>query len=127
MNYSSRHKEFASTLNIRYNINQQDVLDHPENYLGPNYKELLNYWFYWDSLSEERRNVYWNRFWSLNSETRKKAHSTAEELAKEVIDPRFVDYLYIREKELIASHLYIERGIPFTYLPLILDTPTMLI
>jgi hypothetical protein len=121
MNYSEHHKRFASHLNEYYNINIQDVLDHPENYLGLNYKEVLNYWFYWDSLSEERRNVYWNRVDSLDLETWSKAHSTAIELVGEVIDPRILDYLYIREKELIASHLYIERGIPFTHLPLIFD------
>jgi hypothetical protein len=121
MNYSERHKRFASNLNCDHNINQQDVLDHPENYLGPNYKELLNYWFYRDSLSVEQWGVYLDRIYSLNSETLKKAHSTAIELAKEVIDPRFVECLYTIEQELIASHLYIERGIPFTILPLIFD------
>jgi hypothetical protein len=117
MIYSECHKEVASRLNRYHNINIQDVLDHPENYLGPNYKELLNYWFYWYSLSSEQWDVYWDMEDSLHYETRKKA----EELAKEVIDPRFVNYLYPIELELIASHLYIERGIPFTCLPLIFD------
>jgi hypothetical protein len=121
MNYSKIHKWFASNLKYIRNINEQDVLDHPENYLGLNYKEVPNYWFYWDSLSEERRNVYWNRVDSLDLETWSKAHSTAIELAKEVIDPRFVDYIWVGELELIASHFYIERGIPFTFLPLIID------
>jgi hypothetical protein len=121
MNYSSHHKRFASRLNRYHNINIQDVLDHSENYLGPNYKEVFNLWFYEESLSEERRNVYWNRVDSLDYETLTKADSTAEELAKEVIDPRFVDYLSIITLELIASHLYIERGIPFTILPLIFN------
>jgi hypothetical protein len=121
MNYSKTHKRFASYLNRFYNINEQDVLEHSENYLGPNYKELLNYWFYRDSLSAKQWNVYWDRVDSLNNETLKKAHSTAEELAKEVIDPRFVDYIWVLDEELIASHLYIERGIPFTFLPLSID------
>jgi hypothetical protein len=121
MNYSERHKRFASDLNRYHNINEQDVLDHPENYLGPNYKEVLNLWFYRDSLSGEQWEVYMNRFWSLNFETLNKARSTAEELAKEVIDPRFFKHIGIGELELIASHLYIERGIPFTFLSLIFD------
>jgi hypothetical protein len=121
MNYSKIHKWFASHLNFYHNINKQDVLDNLENYLGPNYKELLNLWFYWDSLSSEQIDVYWNFIWSLDYETLTKADSTAEELAKEVIDPRFVKYLGNITRELIASHLYIERGIPFTFLPLIID------
>ena len=121
MNYSKRHKWFASNLKYIRNINEQDVLDHPENYHGPNYKEVLNYWFYLDSLSKEQRNVYWNRKNSLDIETLNKARSIAIELAKEVIDSRIVKYIGIGELELIAAHLFIERGIPFTYLPLIFD------
>jgi hypothetical protein len=121
MNYSKSHKEFASRLNYIHNINEQDGLEHPENYLGPNYKEVLNYWFYRDSLSSEQWDVYRNRFWSLNSETRKKALSTATKIAKEVIDPRFVDYLYEENYEIVAAHLYLERNIPFTFLPWIFE------
>jgi hypothetical protein len=121
MNYSKTHKWFASQLNRYHIINEQDVLNNPENYLGPNYKELLNYWFYWDSLSKEQRNVYQNRKNSLDTQTWYYSSSIAIELAKEVIDPRFVNCLYLIEWELISSHLYIERGIPFTYLPLIFN------
>jgi hypothetical protein len=121
MNYSKIHKWFASLFKYFPNTNEQDVLNNPENYLGPNYKEVLNYWFYCESLSYEQWNVYCNRFRILDVETRHKARSTAIELAKEVIDPRFVECLYTIEQELIASHLFIERGIPFTFLPLIFD------
>jgi hypothetical protein len=119
---------FASNLNYFHNINKQDVLDHPEKYLGPNYKEVLNFWFYRESLSVkqwkvywDKWKVYWDRLYSLDIETRTKANSTAIELAKEVIDSRFVDYIEALELELIASHLFIERGIPFIFLPLIFD------
>jgi hypothetical protein len=62
MNYSERHKRFASNLNDYYNINQQDILDHPENYLGPNYKEVLNYWFSLRSILFESGLLI--RFWN---------------------------------------------------------------
>jgi hypothetical protein len=121
MNYSESHKRFASRLNYIHNINEQDGLEHPENYLGPNYKELLNYWFYRDSLSAKQWNVYWDRVASLDNETLTKARSIAIELAGEVVDRRFVDYISVEILELIASHLFIERGILFTNLPLIFD------
>jgi hypothetical protein len=121
MIYSKSHKGFASQLNRYHSINEQDVLDHPENYLGPNYKEVLNFWFYRDSLSAKQLNVYWDRVDSIDVKTWNKARSIAIELAKEVIDPRFVNNLPCDELELIASHLYIERGIPFTFLSLIFD------
>jgi hypothetical protein len=62
MNYSERHKGFANSLTLYYSINKQDVLDYPEKYLGPNYKEVLNWWFYCDSLSHEQLVVYWSRW-----------------------------------------------------------------
>jgi len=121
MNYSSFHKDFASELNRRYNIKEQDVLEHPEKYLGPNYKEVLNFKFYWDNLSDELWYVYRDRRVKLNEQTRNGAEELAIKLASEVIDPRFVDSLYFEELELVASHLYIERNIPLTFLPLFFD------
>jgi hypothetical protein len=87
MNYSRYHKRFASNLSRYHNINEQDVLDHPENYLGPNYKEVLNYWFYCESLNSKHWTVYKNRFLALDVETNYNARSAAEELVREVIDP----------------------------------------
>jgi hypothetical protein len=121
MNYSKRHKWVASVFNHFPNINERDVLNYPQNYLGPNYKSVLNYWFYLESLSYIQERMYPDRFLSFNPETWNEVFLTSKELTKEVIDPRFVDYLYPIELELIASHLYIERGIPFTFLPLIID------
>jgi hypothetical protein len=117
MNYSKRHKNFASNLNFRLNIHEQDVLEYPEQYLGPNYKEILNFWFYWDSLSDKQQNVYCRRIAQLDPEVLFKAR----ELAKEVIKPIFIYYLWTVEYEIFASHLYLERNIPFTFLPLIFD------
>ena len=89
--------------------------------MGPNYREVLNYWFYWESLCGGQKIVYWERWWALDGGTHDKANKIARELAKEVIDPRFVDYLGEMTLELISAHLYIERNIPFTFLPLIFD------
>ncbi len=113
MKISSFHKHFANNLNLFFNIPKQNVLDHPEAYLGPNYRDLLNFWLYWESLSFEQKNVYWNRYWVLDEETRK--------LSSEVIDKRFVFLLSSIDLELIASHLYIERCIPFTFLHVLKD------
>jgi hypothetical protein len=121
MNYSYYHKAFTNRLNYHYDINKQDVLDHPENYLGPNYKELLNFWFYWDSLSDEKKNVFNGRLLEIEDEAWRKARALAKKLAKEVIDPRFVDFYNVLDCEIIAAHLYLERNIPFTILPLLFD------
>jgi hypothetical protein len=122
MNYSYYLTGFAKSLNCYYNINKQDVLDHPENYLGPNYKELLNYWFYRESWGIEQREVYYNRWYELSVENRNKAAEIAIKLASEVIDHRFVVQRFTYEElEIFSAHLYLERGIPFTFLPLLFD------
>jgi hypothetical protein len=118
MNYSKHHTWFADDLTEYYSINEQDVLDFPENYLGPNYKEVLNFWFYKDSLTRERLDIYSKSYWEIDRQTRKESRKIAIETASEVIDTRFVDYLWAVECEIIAAHLYLERNIPFTFLPL---------
>jgi hypothetical protein len=45
MNYSKIHQDFAER------VDDNKVLEYPENYLGPNYETVLNYWWYLDSLS----------------------------------------------------------------------------
>jgi hypothetical protein len=122
MNYSGRYNLFANCLNWKYDINKQDVLEHPEKYLGPNYKELLNYWFYRDSWSLKRWKVYSDKRSKLDLRIFIEGCKMAKELALEVIDPRFINFLRNSEdSELIAAHLYLERNIPFTFLPLNFD------
>jgi len=121
MNYSRSHLWFAWRLSFYHNFNKQDVLENPEKYLGPNYKEVLNYWFYRGSWSEEQRlvyrDVYSERIEKLDYNSRK----ISEELCKEVIDHKLCELCSPIEKEIIAAHLYIERRIPFTFMPVIMD------
>jgi|688.fasta_scaffold14770_13 hypothetical protein len=36
-------------------------INNPEEYFGPNYRALLNFWLYWESLSWEQRVQYERR------------------------------------------------------------------
>jgi hypothetical protein len=65
--------------------------------------------------------VYLDRRDKLGKEARIKAYNTAEKLASEVIDSRFVKFLDERSSEIISAHLYLEQGLSFTFLPLIID------
>ena len=60
---------FQRSISYTLGIEQQDVLEHPEKYLGPNYKELLNFWVYWHSLSAEQIEAYVDRSWYLVGQT----------------------------------------------------------
>jgi hypothetical protein len=45
---SRSHRRFALCLE------DQTALEYPEDFLGPNWKDVLNFWIYLDTLSEEQ-------------------------------------------------------------------------
>jgi hypothetical protein len=46
MNYSKAHQNFSSELQ------KPEALTNPQNFLGPNYETVLNFWWTMDSLTE---------------------------------------------------------------------------
>lgn len=49
MNYSKIHSHIAE-----YDaIDREEILNKPENYFGPNYQTVLNFWWFVESLQEE--------------------------------------------------------------------------
>jgi hypothetical protein len=56
---SKIHKRFLESLN------NPRVLENPEEFLGPNYKEVLNFWLILDELSEEQLRVVKERYWAF--------------------------------------------------------------
>jgi hypothetical protein len=54
MKISRIHQRFADRLQFQYSISKQEVLNHPEKYLGSNYKLVINFWLYLDTLSEDQ-------------------------------------------------------------------------
>jgi hypothetical protein len=51
MKISKTHQRFADQLN------NQRALSHPDEFLGTNWKEVLNFWLYLDTLSDEQLNI----------------------------------------------------------------------
>ncbi len=45
MKISTTHQRFVRILS------NQRALEHPEEFLGPNWKDILNFWLYLDTLS----------------------------------------------------------------------------
>jgi len=111
----------ARCISYKFGIEQQDVLEHPEKYLGPNYKELFNFWVYWDSLSSEQLEAYVDRSWYLVGQTFRGEFNIEAKFFSEVIGICITNNLSNIDCEIIAAHLYLERNIPFTFLPLIFD------
>jgi hypothetical protein len=83
MTYSKIHKRFSERLE------QPDVLTNPEKYLGPNWEDVLNFWIYLDTLSDQEREEMWRRYQALNCNVRKSARIAARDAADDVVDVGF--------------------------------------
>jgi hypothetical protein len=59
MKISKAHRTFAIII-------KHDVLIHPENYLGPNWEDVINFWLYLDTLTEEQLKTVRKRNGSLS-------------------------------------------------------------
>jgi hypothetical protein len=119
MTYSKTHKRFADR------PNNQRALEHPEEFLGVNYKDVLNFWWYLECLSEEQRKIVWERYQALGYEVRDAAWNAAQGAAYDAVQNSVA---YAAEYaaayatyELIGSHRLLEQGKSLTFLPLFLD------
>jgi hypothetical protein len=90
MTYSKIHKRFSKRLN------KPEALTNPEKYLGPNYQDVLNFWFYIEGLSDkekgEMNDLYWDLAdWDLDDNVYYSAWVAAKNAAPEVIGVEFSD------------------------------------
>jgi hypothetical protein len=71
MTYSKTHKRFVSR------PSRARALEHPEEFLGVNYKDVLNFWWFLDGLSEDQWKIVWERYQALGYEVRGAAWKAA--------------------------------------------------
>jgi hypothetical protein len=125
MTYSKIHQKFSEVLN------NPEALTDPEKYLGPNYQDVLNFWIYLDSLSDEEREEMWQRYCALDGNVRISARIASRDAAEEVVGWEFrveaFDAAYDitgwavfsrATVELIAHHKLIDQNKTPTFLPL---------
>jgi hypothetical protein len=60
MKISKTHQRFVDILGT------QRALEYPEEFLGPNWKDVLNFWLYLDTLSLEQFEIVDSRYWTLD-------------------------------------------------------------
>lgn len=134
MNYSNSH------LMLSENLNCPDVLTDPQDFLGPNYKTVLNFWTHLDNLTEEQFNVVIERYLNhkLNLSARIDSFERAEKETLNIIGSDFTtcaynaatyaidnDALFVARDmsgsatlELIGMHKLFEQGNSLTFVPL---------
>jgi hypothetical protein len=129
-NISKSHKLFSEYLN------NPRVLTNPEEFLGPNYEEVLNFWLILEELSEEQLRVVNERYWAFFDETRsewRKATDLVCEASEKVVGWNYAHYAswaalvvtkssaaYWATRELIGMHLILEQQ-PLTFFEMILE------
>jgi hypothetical protein len=122
MKISKTHQRFANR------IHNQRALRHPDEFLGPNWKDVLNFWLYLDTLSPAQlpNNDNDNELADL-ADSLKFCEGAAEETIGE--DNYYEAYWapphgFVTRRattELIASHKILEQGKPLTFVPLFMD------
>ena len=120
MNYSKSHQHFANRLN------NPEALTNPENFLGPNYETVLNFWKWIDSLSVEQWDVVADRYRNLDPAAWYAARSAAWYAARDAAwyaAGNAAGYAagyaaWYATYELIGMHILLEQGKKLTFVPL---------
>ena len=75
MNYSKAHQNFSNRLQ------KPEALTNPQNFLGPNYETVLNFWWFMDGLSPDQWNEVARRYRALDNAARIAARDAARSAA----------------------------------------------
>jgi hypothetical protein len=71
MNYSKAHQNFSN------HLQNPEALTNPQNFLGPNYETVLNFWWFMDGLTEDQWNEVARRYRALDPAARYAAWNAA--------------------------------------------------
>jgi hypothetical protein len=133
MKTSKAHQRFAESFQNR--LTYQRVLDHPEEFLGPNWKDVLNFWLFLDTLSEEQWRIVEDRYWELDCSARCAAQNAAwdAKVAWDALDaaawaaalsatPSSAAWAAGNATaELIGSHILLSQNKSLTFRPMFLN------
>jgi hypothetical protein len=125
MKISKTHQKFSKELK------EPRALTNPEDFLGPNWKDVINFWLYVDTLSWDQKRKISDRYWTLDEDVRSSAYDASWDAAKDVVGCVVVNstwhaainvaswYIFgYATDELIAHHKLLEQGKSPTFLPL---------
>ena len=127
MKISKPHQRFANRLS------NQRALSHPDEFLGPNWKEVLNFWIYLDTLSLEQFLIASERIFNLGAVVQKSAADLARSAALKTITDFDVHIAFSAARnhsggafgyatcELIGSHNLLENGHSLVFTDLIIS------
>ena len=79
MKISQTHQRFS------YRLKEPRALTNPEDFLGPNWEDVINFWIYIDTLSEDEKIRMENRYYALKLDVRVSAFHPAYDAAEEIV------------------------------------------
>jgi hypothetical protein len=131
MKTSKAHQRFFEKLN------EPRALTNPEDFLGPNWKDVINFWFYIDGLSEEERRKIGESYWALDGDVLDSAWRAAYNASKDVVEftvtiaacgasvcrsyGTYRAFFGYATYEVIGHHKLLEQGKSLLFLPLCLN------
>ena len=126
MKISSTHYIFSELLNA------ERALECPEEFLGPNWKDVLNFWIYLDTLSVEQRHMVGQSIWDLADLVGVSSFQLAWDAACGVTNVHIANVVFDAtsktsvagcgaSRELIGAHKIFEQGNTLTFVPLFLN------
>jgi hypothetical protein len=128
MKISKIHQTFSDLLE------DPKVLTNPEDFLGPNWEDVINFWFYIDTLTKDEREKMGVCYWHLDHATLDSAYNASRCAATEVVERVVANkawgaiydvsdwYIFgYVTYELIAQHKLLEQDKPLTFLPLLIS------
>jgi hypothetical protein len=134
MKISKSHRRFSEDLK------DPKALTNPEDFLGPNWEDVINFWLYVDTLSESEISKIGDRYYALDYIVRGSALDASSVAAGHVVGMKtkaaaWRVALYLTNDsfywvfgdatwELIGSHKLLEQGKSPTFLPLCLKSKT---
>ena len=131
MKISNTHQNFANRQDFGY---QQRVLSHPDEFPGPNWKEIINFWIYLDTLSPEQFNLVERHYLNLDPPVRQiikerarwaALYDTPEPISYRVYMSAPTCASGFATRELIGTHKLLEQGYPLQCTTLFLDYGTL--
>jgi hypothetical protein len=123
---SRTHKKFVEK------IKKIKALTNPEDFLGPNWEDVINFWLYLDTLSIKEKNKMDKSYWALEWNVRYSAEGYTSDVAFEFIDEKVINacvgtfsencwsVFRCATFELMGLHKLLEQGKSPTFLPLCL-------
>ena len=119
MKISKTHQAFANYVG-------QEAITNPEPFLGPNYKTVLNFWYYLDTLTEYQWNVVHQRRMAISYEVSEAARDLARNAAEDIVGVTNRNAAYyaaygfsvLATIELIVMHIILAEGKTLLYVPL---------